>query len=232
MLNLPLIWINMYDTCYLDKYRIQKHKPKLKFQPELVQKIIKGTIRHQITILLFVPLLYYVIGWKGGLDVTGPTPALSTIIWQLFLFIICEDFIFFWTHYLFHWKWLYIYIHKEHHVYKQPTGVVSVLSDSIESIVQNQVGVWLVPALLPEKHIFTLMLWLAIRVYQTVNAHCGYDFPYVSTQYWAPWLMGGARAHDYHHQYGKWNYGSFFTIWDRIMGTYRCHIEKTQSQIN
>jgi len=86
---------------------------------------------------------------------------------------------------------------------------------------QNQLSIWFMPVLLKEKHIFTLCIWIVIRVYQTVNAHSGYNLPYISTQYWVPWIMSGALAHDFHHQHGKWNYGSFFNVWDRLMGTHR-----------
>ena len=218
--NSFLIIIESFDFPSIDKYRIQKHKKKLRLQPELVKLMIKETIRHQIATIVSVPLLYYLVNYFGHVDIQGPRPSIFTIIYQLILFILAEDAIFFWTHFLFHTPWLYKTIHKKHHIYKQPTGVVSVLSDPIESL-QNQVSVWLLPALLKEKHLFTLCLWIAIRVYQTVNAHSGYNFPYISTQYWVPWIMPGALAHDFHHQHGKWNYGSFFNLWDRLMGTDR-----------
>jgi sterol desaturase/sphingolipid hydroxylase (fatty acid hydroxylase superfamily) len=218
--NSFLIFIEMYDFPSIDKYRIQKSKKKLRFQPDIIQLMIKETVRHQASIIILIPLLYYVLNYFGHLDMHGPRPSWLTIIYQLILFILSEDAIFFWTHYLFHTPWLYKTIHKKHHVYKQPTGVVSVLSDPFEGL-QNQLSVWFMPVLLKEKHIFTLCIWIAIRVYQTVNAHSGYNLPYVSTQYWFPWIMSGALAHDFHHQHGKWNYGSFFNIWDRLMGTHR-----------
>jgi sterol desaturase/sphingolipid hydroxylase (fatty acid hydroxylase superfamily) len=218
--NSLLISIEIFDFPSIDKYRIQKQKKKLRFQPDMIQLMIKGTIRHQISIILLTPLLYYILNYFGHLTIQGPRPLWTTIVYQLILFILSEDTIFFWTHYLFHTRWLYAHIHKKHHVYKQPTGIVSVLSDPIEGV-QNQLAIWFMPVLLSEKHIFTLCIWIAIRVYQTVNAHSGYNLPYVSTQYWLPGIMSGALAHDFHHQHGKWNYGSFFNIWDRLLGTHR-----------
>ncbi|CAF4306727.1 unnamed protein product, partial [Rotaria sordida] len=92
----------------------------------------------------------------------------------------------------------------------------------------NQFAVWSILVLLKETHIFTICLWITIRVYQTVMAHSGYNFPYITTQYWLPDLMPGALAHDYHHQHGKWSYGSFFSIWDQLMGTHRLSTSKKQ----
>ncbi|UJR28231.1 hypothetical protein I4U23_009481 [Adineta vaga] len=225
--NSFLIFIELYDFPSIDKYRIQKHKKKLRFQPDLVKLMIKETIRHQISFFVLTPLLYYLLNYFGYLDIHGPRPSWLTIVYQLMLFILSEDAIFFWTHYFLHTPWLYKTIHKKHHVYTQPTGVVSVLSDPWESL-QNQIAIWFMPVLLKEKHIFTLCLWIAIRVYQTVNAHSGYNFPYISTQYWVPWIMSGALGHDFHHQHGKWNYGSFFNVWDRLMNTHRLSINTKQ----
>ncbi|CAF3305017.1 unnamed protein product [Rotaria sp. Silwood2] len=68
----------------------------------------------------------------------------------------------------------------------QTTGFVSVLAHLLESIFQNQLGVWLGPFLVQDKHVFTLCLWISIRVYQAINAHSGYDLPYITSQYYFP----------------------------------------------
>ena len=218
--NICLIFIELYDFPSIDQYRIQKHKKKLRFQSDMVRLMIKETIIHEISFVLLSPILYYIFIYFGQVDIHGPRPSWPIILFQLALFILSEDTIFFWTHYLFHTPWLYKNIHKKHHVYKQPTGITAVLSDPIEAI-QTLTAMWFLPVYLANTHIFTLQLWMALRVYQTVIAHSGYNFPYISTQYWLPELMPGAIAHDFHHQHGKWNYGSFFSVWDQIMGTHR-----------
>lgn len=218
--NILMLIIELYDFQIIDQYRIQKNKPKLRFQPTIVRLIIKETIIHQISIFLFVPLLYYVLNYFGHVELYGPRPGWLTIFYHQFLFILSEDTLFFWTHYLFHTRWLYQHIHKKHHVYKQPTGVTAVLSDPIESV-QTQFAMWFMPVFLGQTHVVTLSIWLGLRAYQTFCAHSGYNFPYITTQYWLPELMPGAIAHDFHHEHGKWNYGSFFSVWDQLMGTHR-----------
>ncbi|CAF4867217.1 unnamed protein product [Rotaria socialis] len=219
--NLFLIYIEFNDIPSIDKYRIQKHKVKLRFQPEMIRQMKEGTIKHQLSLILTLPLLYYLLNYFGHISVRSSIPSLLTITYQIILFILGEDFLFYWTHYLFHTPWLYKHIHKKHHIFKQPTGVVFVLADPWESLLQNQVAVWLVPIVLKEKHLFTICLWIFIRVYQTINAHSGYDLPYISPQYYFPWLLSGTLQHDYHHQYAKMNYGSFLTLWDRLMNTHK-----------
>ena len=226
--NVFLIFIELVDIPSIDQYRIQKKKEKLRFQPDMVRLMIKETIIHEISSILFSPVFYYIFVYFGRVNIHEPHPSWWTILFQLALFILSEDTLFFWTHYLFHTPWLYKNIHKKHHVYKQPTGVTAVLSDPVEAV-QTLAAMWFMPVYLGNTHLFTLQLWVALRVYQTVLAHSGYNFPYISTQYWLPELMPGAIAHDFHHQQGKWNYGSFFSVWDQIMGTHRLKLSGTSS---
>ncbi len=219
VMNGLLIWIDTRETRF-DAYRIQKDRPKVFSQPQLVSTIIKGIIRYQVSLILFSPVLYYLLDLGGPIDFRGPTPSIFTILWQLVLFVICEDSLFYWGHYLFHTKYLYKY-HKEHHSFTQPIGIVAVLSDPAESLLQIQIAVWLAPALLPHKHIFTLMLWVLVRVHQTVYAHGGYELPYIHWKYYFPKIFMGCRPHDYHHRTSLHNYGSTLQLWDRIMGTYK-----------
>lgn len=227
--NSFLMYIEYFDIPSIDQYRIQKHKKKLRFQPDIVHLMIHETIVYQISSIFFTPILYYIFNYFGHVDIHGERPPWTTILYQIGLFILAEDTIFFWSHYLLHTPWLYKHIHKQHHVYRQPTGVTAVLSNPIEAII-TQFGIWFVPILLKNTHIFTLCLWIAIRAYQSILAHSGYDFPYISTQYWLPELMPGVLAHDYHHQHGKWSYGSFFSVWDRIMGTHRVSSSKKETK--
>jgi methylsterol monooxygenase len=66
-------------------------------------------------------------------------------------------------------------------------------------------------------HVFTMWIWLFFRVWQTLDVHCGYDFP-LSLNRWLP-LWGGADFHDYHHMSFTGNYASTFTLWDKVFGT-------------
>ena len=56
----------------------------------------------------------------------------------------------------------------------------------------------------------TYFIWLFLKLFETTTAHCGYDFGS-----WFP----NSREHSYHHSHIENNYGSFFNIWDRILGT-------------
>lgn len=222
-----LLYIQSEYSDQFEKYRLQKRKPKLnsKQQPEMFNTIIRQTIGQQIVMILATPLIYYLLKWRG-LEISATLPDLKTMILHLLIFIFSEDALFFWSHYLLHTKFLFNTVHYRHHKFYQPIGLTSVLAHPVESFVGNQVPVWLAPIFTPNKHMITISIWVVIRVLQTVNAHCGYNLPYVNPRKFLPWLHGGAEMHDYHHRKVEGNYGSFFTLWDRLMGTYRTDSKK------
>lgn len=57
-------------------------------------------------------------------------------------------------------------------------------------------------------HIATLQLWLMLRIGETIDGHCGYEFS------WSPFRLlpfsNSAESHNYHHSHNVGNYGSFF----------------------
>jgi sterol desaturase/sphingolipid hydroxylase (fatty acid hydroxylase superfamily) len=66
-------------------------------------------------------------------------------------------------------------------------------------------------------HGFTLTVFTFIRVWETVDAHCGYNFPWSPFNKMPSW-MGGADRHDFHHSKNMGNFG-LFAFWDKMMGT-------------
>ncbi|HZD26068.1 MAG TPA: sterol desaturase family protein, partial [Alphaproteobacteria bacterium] len=50
--------------------------------------------------------------------------------------------------------------------------------------------------------------------------HCGFEvFPRgMVRSRWFGWITG-VTHHDLHHQDARWNFGLYFTWWDRWMGT-------------
>jgi sterol desaturase/sphingolipid hydroxylase (fatty acid hydroxylase superfamily) len=66
-------------------------------------------------------------------------------------------------------------------------------------------------------HLLEVWVWLCFRLVQTVEVHCGYDFPW-APNHWVP-FWGGAKFHDFHHERFTGNYASTFVVWDAVFGT-------------
>ncbi|KAF2311903.1 hypothetical protein GH714_027281 [Hevea brasiliensis] len=116
------------------------------------------------------------------------------------------------------YKWLYKNVHSVHHEYATPFGLTSEYAHPAEILFLGFATI-IGPAI-TGPHLITLWLWMVLRVLETVEAHCGYHFPW-SLSNFIP-LYGGADFHDYHHRllYTKsGNYSSTFVYMDWIFGT-------------
>lgn len=132
------------------------------------------------------------------------------------MFLLIEDFSFYWQHRALHTPFLYKHIHKLHHQYKDPDAWAVEYAHVLEYAVTNASSVFLGPLLL-RSHMKTLWIWLVVRLLEGIDGHCGYDFWFSPFRYFP--FRPGANVHDYHHSHNVGNYGSFFTFWDTICGT-------------
>ncbi|XP_023523129.1 methylsterol monooxygenase 2-1, partial [Cucurbita pepo subsp. pepo] len=87
-----------------------------------------------------------------------------------------EDFVFYWGHRILHTKWLYKNVHSVHHEYATPFGLTSEYAHPAEILFLGFATI--VGPALTGPHLMTLWLWMVLRVLETVEAHCGYDFPW------------------------------------------------------
>jgi len=144
------------------------------------------------------------------------------------LFLLVEDFSFYWLHRALHTPFLYKHIHKLHHQYKEPNSWAVEYAHPLEYTFVNSTGLFLGPALL-QAHVYTFWIWLAIRLTEGVDGHCGYDLWFSPFRYFP--FRPGANVHDFHHSHNVGNYCSFFTFWDKICGTdlsYKHYMDKSK----
>jgi len=179
-------------------------------------KTFKGlAINH----ILMAPILY-VLGYgsaskymKAGID---QIPPWYLIPFQIIGCMVIEDTLFYWIHRGLHHKVVYRQVHKIHHEYKTTIGLASEYAHPIEYILSDAIPFTAGPLILG-LHYYVFWMWMIVRVGETVDGHCGYDFP------WSPYRLlpfsGSAAVHDYHHSHNVGNFGTFFTYWDDFMGT-------------
>ncbi|XP_033940207.1 cholesterol 25-hydroxylase-like protein 1, member 1 [Pseudochaenichthys georgianus] len=112
---------------------------------------------------------------------------------------------------------LYRWIHSVHHEYMAP------FSWSTEHLSPSElmtVGLWSnQDPLILKCHPLTAWCVTVFSIWMSVEDHIGYDLPW-SLNHLVPFgLLGGAPAHDMHHQKPNSNYAPFFSHWDRLFGT-------------
>eukprot|EP00898_Chlorokybus_atmophyticus_P007930 jgi/Chlat1/8138/Chrsp75S07600 len=143
---------------------------------------------------------------------------LMAVSYPILAFFVIEDFVFYWGHRLLHTKWLYKHVHSVHHEWATPFGVTALYAHPVEILFLGLATV-MGPALVGP-HLLVMWTWMALRLIETVEAHCGYDFPWSPSRFLP--LYGGADFHDYHHRllYTKsGNYSSTFVYMDWLFGS-------------
>ncbi|OMH79866.1 Methylsterol monooxygenase [Zancudomyces culisetae] len=183
------------------------------------------------TIMLFFPLAEAL-----NFDLSVPFPPIYVILLQTFIFMLSDDFWHYWIHRLMHMGFLYQRIHKVHHEYTVPFGLIGDYSHPIESIILALTAItgpvmysWLATYTGSFKgaHVIAIFSWIAVKTLESLEVHTGYDFPW-SLNNWIP-IWAGADHHDYHHMEFLNNFASIFRHMDYIFGTdklYREHHKK------
>ncbi|KAG8215747.1 hypothetical protein J3R82DRAFT_7645 [Butyriboletus roseoflavus] len=107
-----------------------------------------------------------------------------------------------------------------HHKYSAPFGLAAEYAHPAEVFILGTgtiAGPILYCSLTRNLHIFTVYVWITLRLFQAIDAHSGYDFPW-SLQHIVP-FWSGAEHHDFHHMAFTNNFSTSFRWCDRLFGT-------------
>jgi len=160
---------------------------------------------------------------------TEDFPSRLTIFWQFMFFLYMEELIFYTAHRLFHYPKLY-FLHKTHHEYNVSIALTFVYNHPVDQL-SNVIATGLAYKLLSEVypvHIFTVIIWLNFRLIETMDGHCGYDWPWAIAN-WVPFSAGG-RYHFFHHSNNVGNYGGIVHIFDTLLGTNQAYLRYQAKQ--
>lgn len=135
------------------------------------------------------------------------------------LMVIAHDTWFYFTHRAMHDPRLFRRFHRRHHRSHNPSPFSAYSFDIGEAVVQAAfVPVWmvLVPTSWPVVGLFMLH-----QLARNTIGHCGYEL-FAARADGRPLIgfLTTVTHHDLHHGGGaRWNYGLYFTWWDRWLGT-------------
>lgn len=130
-------------------------------------------------------------------------------------FLMFTDCLIYWIHRGLHHRLLYKYIHKDHHRWKVPSPFASHAFHPVDGWAQA-LPYHIFPFLFPLHKVAYLLLFLFVNMW-TVSIH---DGDYRVPEPLKP-VINGSAHHTDHHLYYNYNYGQFFTIWDRIGGSFK-----------
>lgn len=173
-----------------------------------------------VAIFATIALIPFTLERAGIL--TGPALAASSgPVWfwaSLILMIVAHDAYFYWVHRAVHDPRLFRRFHRRHHKSHNPSPFTAYSFDLAEAAVMGTfVPLWVlaVPTPWPAVGLFVLH-----QIVRNTLGHAGYEImparkdgrPHLD------WLTTTTH-HDLHHAQAGWNYGLYFTWWDRWMGT-------------
>lgn len=213
-LGLSVFYHAIHKYGLLQGYKVH---PSLAWPPA---ELLRNCIQDKLVDALFArPLFtYFVIyplfAWRGMGDLSAPLPDLLTVLGSLAVFVAVDDTWFYWGHRLLHHRHLYAAIHKKHHRFKIPLGLGTEYAHPIEALLVNAVSTMLGSFLLGS-HPKLALLYAGLKLWQSMESHSGYVFPF-------PWSMFDAMEngrHEFHHSRNDGNFGGIFAFWDQVMGT-------------
>ena len=196
--------------------RIIDHTPLKKKQlvKELYWSAISGLI------FAFFAISIYLL-WSMGftaiyLDINAYP------LWYLpvgvFITLFIQDTYYYWIHRWMHKPSVYRYIHKILHK-SVHTSVFTAFSFHPFETVLQAIILPLIVLFIP-LHFYAFLFTLVIMTISATINHAGVEI-YPSGKYgkwFGKWVIG-ASHHDKHHRKFNYNFGLYFTFWDRWMGT-------------
>jgi sterol desaturase/sphingolipid hydroxylase (fatty acid hydroxylase superfamily) len=224
---LPALYIIVATAFYLIFYawkKIDFNENKIQANAvshvQLRRELIYSAVSLAIFCLtgLVVFLLYQNHLSEIYLDITNR--SLAYFFLSILLMILFHDMYFYWTHRLLHLPGWYQKVHSIHHRSSNPSPFTSLAFHPIEAVIQGLVLPLMV--LIIPLHPFAIFAFLIYMVYKNVRGHAGFEFT-TADQRKKKWNQVHSYSihHNLHHLHGRDNYGLYFTIWDRVMRTFR-----------
>jgi lathosterol oxidase len=132
--------------------------------------------------------------------------------------VLVHDAYFYWTHRLMHHRRLFKFFHRTHHLSTSPTPWAAYAFSVPEALVQAGIGPLIVFTIPTHPLAFAaFMMW---QVAFNVLGHCGYEiFPRWFLASRAGWVLNSVTHHAMHHEKFRANFGLYFNVWDRLLGT-------------
>lgn len=137
---------------------------------------------------------------------------------SLALSLIVHDTYFYWMHRLLHHKALFKHAHLVHHQSTNPSPWASYSFHFFEAV--TEVGILVLIAVLMPLHPITIFLFTVVGFAINVYGHLGYEVaPRWFRHTFLFEVFNTSVHHNLHHSKFKGNYGLYFRVWDRVMGT-------------
>ncbi len=221
-----LTWVLLAGV--LKNRRIRKAMPR-----KLLHKQIKREVRNSVIAILVFTASFAVVHYSLSQFMEGPVfkfyfdvsdytigwdAGWAYFVFSIILWTVGLDTYFYWTHRFMHLKRFYRVFHLEHHRSHNPTPFTAYSfapSEAVLVYLYTAIFYFFIPM-----HVTAVLIAMVIQMVRNALAHCGYEvFPRGWTRHPILGIFTTVTHHDLHHEKGGYNFGFYFTFWDKVMGT-------------
>lgn len=144
--------------------------------------------------------------------------------------IVVHDTWFYWTHRLMHHRRLFKLFHRVHHESTNPTPWAAYCFAPLEAVVQACIFPLL--AFTVPMHPLAFFAFMVWQIIFNVIGHTGFEYhPNWLMRSWLGKIINTPTNHVQHHEKMRGNYGLYFNVWDRLMGTNHADYEKRFDEV-
>ncbi len=209
-----LIYIRQDPMMVAGRIQARRHRPE----------DVRREVRHSlISLLLFSAYCVVLLkAYENGLTAIYWDTSAYPLWWLPASFlaaVVLHDTYFYWTHRLMHTKLFFRHFHAGHHRSLTPTPWAILSFQPLETLFQF--GFFALLILFVPMHPGVLLAYFLFDGLINAAGHCGHEI--VPQRYRDHRMLRFTNAvthHDLHHSRFNYNFGQYFNIWDRLMGTF------------
>lgn len=212
-----ILYLSLASFNYLLYYKIFKSK----YYPDTDPQPFPGQVQAEIKLSFqSIPIMAHLTVPFFLLEINGYSRLYDRIDeygWPYFIFsavffLLFSDTLIYWIHWGLHQiPWVYKNIHKIHHEFKVPTPYAALAFHPLDGWSQS-LPYHFFPLLFPMHKWLSLIGFVFVQMW-SVLIHDGVNYTPFE-------FINGAAHHTFHHGKFNYNYGQFFTFWDKIMNTH------------
>lgn len=209
-----LVFFNWFKTHFSNRFLHKKPWKKKQLKKEILWSMLSGFIFAFFIMLTFI---LQIEGYTAVYQNTNDYP-LWYLFASVFIVLFVQDTYYYWIHRWMHLPSVYKYFHLVHHKSVHTSVFTAFSFHPLETILQAIV-IPIIAIIIP-LHLYAIIAIISLMTISATVNHAGVEiYPSGKFGVWFKKWIIGATHHDAHHKKFNYNYGLYFTFWDRLMKT-------------
>ena len=209
--GVPYLWLYIIGK---NRYRASKIQNAYPSRKQVLEEV-KYSLS---TFCIYSSGIWFFLNWlkngftKNYTDINEF--GIPYFILSVLIMIVMHDMYSYWIHRLMHHKLIFKYTHLLHHKFHNPSPWSAFAFHPLEAILTMGI-IPLIIFTIPW-HNLALVIFITIMIFYDTYVHWGFNIKVFKIFKW----QNTPLEHDLHHRNAKYNFGLYFTIWDRLMVTF------------